>query len=135
LYSIAHFVGDLSQPLHNFPHGNNPASNGVIYGEIGEWSRANHHAFDDNLDQYLPLDADSDKAFETMITVTQINSVDDLKKEIAKIANESIKLANKCYSEKRIVTKQEGLKQIAMSVSLLKGIISGMKNNVQGGRK
>ena len=51
------------------------------------------------------------------------NFEEDLAIEIAKIANNSIHLANRCYSENRIPTKDEALRQIAMSVSLLRAII------------
>lgn len=62
-----------------------------------------------------------------MINHPQIKSIDDLKKEISKIANSSIALANKCYSEKRIITQDEALKKVAMSVSLLNAIIDSTK--------
>lgn len=62
-----------------------------------------------------------------MIKSIQITSLDDLKMELAKIANSSIALANKCYYEKRIITKDEALRQVAMSVALLKGIIESTK--------
>jgi hypothetical protein len=62
-----------------------------------------------------------------MVTPIQIKSIDDLKREISKIANSSIGLANKCYAQKRIITEDEALKQVAMSVSLLKAIIDSTK--------
>lgn len=40
-----------------------------------------------------------------------------------------------CYSEKRIITKEEDLRQVAMSVSLLKAIIASTKTNFEGGEK
>lgn len=123
LSNIAHYIGDLSQPLHNFPYEDKPASDGKAYPEIGLWAKEHHGEFDDALDSYLPLDEKTGKTFEIMITKDKVASVEDLKRKISKIANSSITLANKCYSERRIITKDEALKQIAMSVSLLKGII------------
>lgn len=127
LINIAHYIGDLSQPLHNFPYEDKPASDGKAYPEIGFWATENHWEFDMALDSYLPLDRKTRKVFQTMITQVKITSINDLKKEISKIANSSIALANKCYSEKRVITKNEALRQVAMSVSLLKAIIESTK--------
>jgi hypothetical protein len=123
LTNIAHYVGDLSQPLHNFPYGSEPASDGKAYPEIGFWAKECHWQFDSVLDSYLPLQGKDKEIFQTLITPIQIMSVDDLKREISKIANNSIGLANRCYSENRILTKDEALRQVAMSVSLLRAII------------
>jgi len=123
LTNIAHYVGDLSQPLHNFPYASDPASDGKSYPEIGFWAKEHHPQFDSVLDPYLPLGGQEKENFQTLVTSVQITSIDDLKREISKIANGSILLANKCYSENRILTKDEALRQIAMSVSLLRGII------------
>lgn len=127
LTNIAHYVGDLSQPLHNFPYGEEPAGDGKSYPEIGVWNKEHHGEFDMALDSYLPLDEKTRKTFRSLIHPIKITSLDDLKKEISKIANSSIVLANKCYSEKREITKDEALKQVAMSVSLLKAIIETKK--------
>jgi hypothetical protein len=123
LTNIAHYVGDLSQPLHNFPYASEPASDGKAYPEIGFWAKEHHWQFDSVLDSYLPLQGKDKEIFQTLITPIQIMSVDDLKREISKIANSSIGLGNRCYSENRILTKDEALRQVAMSVSLLRAII------------
>lgn len=123
LTNIAHYVGDLSQPLHNYPYGSEPASDGKSYPEVGAWAKEHHWEFDDILESILPLDEKREKSFQAMTTTIQVKSTDDLKKEIAKIANSSIALANRCYSQKRIITQDEALKQVSMSVSLLKAII------------
>jgi len=81
--------------------------------------------FDAALDAYFPLDEKNRQIFYNMVTSLQIKitSTDELKQEIAKLANSSINLANKCYADRRIITKDEALRQIAMSVSLLRAII------------
>jgi hypothetical protein len=107
LFNIAHYVGDLSQPLHNYPYGSDPASDGRIYEEIGTWAKENHKAFDDILDSSLPLDQKTEKTLDTLVDAPSIKFLDDLKKEISKVANHFIALANKCYSEGRIITKDE----------------------------
>ncbi|MEM5800982.1 MAG: hypothetical protein QXD54_05430, partial [Candidatus Aenigmatarchaeota archaeon] len=79
LANIAHYIGDLSQPLHNFPYKDLPASDGKPYPEIGFWAEKNHWEFDTVLDPYLPLDKKTRKIFENMITSIKIHSIEDLK--------------------------------------------------------
>lgn len=69
------------------------------------------------------------------LLILSIESVDDLKSEIAKVANHSISLANRCFSERSIIKREEALKQIAMSVSLLKAIIASTKADSEGRKK
>jgi len=123
LSTVAHYMADLSQPLHNFPYADNPASDGKLYPEIGFWAKEYHLQFDSVLDSYIPLTCKDNKTFQKMITPIQIVSVDDLKKEVSKTANSAISLANRCYAEKRLPTKDEALRQIALSVSLLRAIM------------
>lgn len=123
LISIAHYIGDLSQPLHNFPYGEEIASDGRVYLEEGKWNKENHIKFDFILDPYLPLRWKNLSKFKSMIKQIKINSIEDLKREISEIANSSLSLAKKCYKEKRILTVDEALSQIAKSVSLIQAII------------
>jgi hypothetical protein len=120
---IAHYIGDLSQPLHNFPYGAEPAADGKRYPEAGLWARDSHGAFDAALDPHLPLDKDSGEEFLQMVVPIAIASPEDLKKEISRIANRSIALAGKCYAEKRPMNKKEAMEQASLSVSLLKAIM------------
>jgi hypothetical protein len=124
---MAHYVGDLSNPMHNIVHGDKQASDGRAYPAMGAWAKENHEAFDSILESILPLDREKDKTFDSWISVPSVTSADDLKREIAKIANASIALANRCYAEKRVLTVAEALKQAALSVSLLKAIIADTK--------
>lgn len=122
---IAHLIGDLSQPLHNFPYGSGPASDGKIYADTGGWSKTNHRAFDEALDHYLPLDSENEKKLTFWIIPLKINTVDDLKQAISHIANNAIAIANRCYNEdKRPMTGEETLMQCALSISLLKAVIA-----------
>jgi hypothetical protein len=123
LTNVAHYVGDLSQPLHNYPYADNPASDGKPYPEIGFWAKKYHQQFDTVLDPYLPLTGEEEQSFRSMITPIKIVSVDDLKKEISRIANTTISLANRCYAEMRPPAQDEALRQMAMSVSLLRAIM------------
>jgi len=124
LTTIAHYVGDLSQPLHNFPSGSLPAADGRPYPEAGLWAKKAHHDFDAALDPYLPLREEQDKAMGVTAVPPEIASADDLKREISKIANASLALANACYAERRGLTKEEALTQVSMSIALLKAIMA-----------
>jgi hypothetical protein len=130
LFNFAHFVADLSQPLHNYPWGDHPASDGKVYPEIGAWSKDNHRAFDKSLDKFLPPDSKTKEILEREIQKIEINSARDLKKEVLRIANSALDLANKCYAERRQMTREEGLRQIAMSISLLRAVMADTKDNI-----
>jgi hypothetical protein len=124
LMNIAHFIGDLSQPLHNFPHGIDPASDGTVYEKEGGWSLEKHAEFDDRLDPPALTNEDREYLRGKVAPMT-ITGVEDLKQKIADLANRSIALANACYADgKRVMTKQEALGQVALSVSLLKAVIA-----------
>lgn len=127
--TLAHFVADLSQPLHNYPYLDKPAGDGLSYGQQGDWALKKHGSFDRRLDDYLKKDPDQEKIPPGLIVVPTIKSEDDLKREIAKIANRSIALANKCFAEQsRIMTREEAINQAALSISLLKGILKNRGN-------
>jgi len=120
--SIAHYIGDLSQPLHNFPYGSSPASDGKVYLKEGEFNKEEHIKFDEAFSFYLSSDPEINQKIDNALNTVNIKSKDDLKKEIAKIANSAIKIANSCYKEKRLPSKEELIRQIASSISLIKAI-------------
>lgn len=122
LVTIAHYIGDLSQPLHNFPYGDNPASDGKIYFDEGNFNKEYHIKFDEAFDVYIGSSHTEEKINKTIKEIAISNS-DDLKKEISKIANSAIKIANQCYKEKRMPNEEELIEQISWSVSLLKAVI------------
>ena len=100
----AHYVGDLSQPLHNtlynaFNQKYHVKIDGIINHEVLE----NFHKI-----KIYPITIESEK---------------DLAKEIARIANLSRALGYKIESEDRLLTKQEAYVQISHSASLFKAIL------------
>ena len=100
----AHYVGDLSQPLHNtlyrsFNRGHHLAVDGIINDEVL-----------DNLDKII-------------IYAITITSEEELAKEIARIANLSLKLGYKIEAQDRLLTKEEAYMQISHSASLFKAIL------------
>lgn len=122
LMTISHLIGDLSQPLHNFPYMSEPASDGKVYPKEGAWAgpKEVHGAFDNRFDEIMPAIGKA-----RMVNKIKLASEDDLKREIAKIANDSIVLANKCYSEnQRGMKDEEVAAQVASSIVLLKAVIS-----------
>lgn len=105
-----HYVGDLSQPLHNtlrndYNQSNHIATDGVINDEV--------------------LDNLSRIKFYPIVIQTEA----DLAKEIARIANLSIKLGYRLEKEGRMLSKQEAYQQISHSASLFKGILEWLERS------
>ncbi len=123
LATIAHFIGDLSQPLHNFPYGDNIASDGKIYENEGNFNRENHIKFDEAFSEYLKNNPEINNKIVIALKEIQLNSTEELKEKIAEIANSAIEIANKCYRENRIPNEEELIKQVASSISLLKAVV------------
>ena len=100
----AHYVGDLSQPLHNILYNtynmkNHTATDGIIEDEVlGNLSK---------IDIY-PI---------------EIQSEEDLSREVARIANMSLKLGYQLEIEGRLLSKEEAYRQISHNASLLRGIL------------
>jgi hypothetical protein len=100
----AHYVGDLSQPLHNI-HSN-------------AFNREYHVRIDGIInDEVL------DNLHKIKIYPITIESEKDLAKEIARIANLSRELGYKIESEDRLLRKEEAYTQISHSASLFKAIL------------
>jgi len=99
-----HYVGDLSQPLHN-----------TLYNS---YNRKNHKTTDGIInDEVL------DNIHKIKIYPIKIESENDLAKEIARIANLSLKKGYQIQDEKRLLTKDEAYEQISHSASLFKAIL------------
>jgi len=101
----AHYVGDLSMPLHN-----------TAYDEFNK----KHHAEIDGIINDEVLD-NIDKI--RVYTIT-INSEQDLAEQVARIANLSKELGYKLEDENRLITKEEAYTQISHSASLIKAILT-----------
>ena len=100
----AHYVGDLSQPLHNTLYNQyNEAYHSTTDGIINEEVLQNLH-----LIKIYPI---------------KVLSEEDLAREIARIANLSMRLGYQLEQEARMLSRQEAYEQISHSVSLLKGIL------------
>jgi hypothetical protein len=111
-YHIAfavHYIGDLSQPLHNIPRdgfntAQHPANDGIVEDEVSEKT---------NEIQKNMYDID----------LRAVNFEEDLAKEIARIANLSRVLGLKLKAENRDMTSKEAYAQLGHSASLLKAVL------------
>ena len=100
----AHYVGDLSQPLHN-----------TLYNF---YNRKYHKTTDGIINDEVLDNVDKIKVYPI-----KIESEKDLANEIARIANLSIKKGYQIEDEKRLLTKEEAYEQISHSASLFKAIL------------
>ncbi len=106
----AHYIADLSQPLHNVPN--------------DSFNRS-HHPFNDGV-----VDGDILNSLQEIqkrmygITLRPDHFEEDLAKEIARIANVSRQLAFKMKAEDRDMTKEEAYVQLGHSASLLKAVLA-----------
>lgn len=100
----AHYVGDLSQPLHNTLYNN--------------YNRKNHTDTDGVInDEVL------DNLSKIKIYPIDIQSEEDLAREVARIATMSLKLGYQLEKEGRMLSRQEAYQQIGHSASLFRGIL------------
>lgn len=100
----AHYVGDLSQPLHN-----------KLYPSF---NRKDHLAVDGTInDEVL------DNLGKIRIRPITITSEEELSKEIARIGNLTLALGHDMEAEGRLLTKEEAYVQISHSASLFKAIL------------
>jgi len=112
-----HYIGDLSQPLHNIPY--------------DSFNKA-HHAINDNTAEGV-----MDKIGEVQKNMYEINLrpdhfEEDLAKEIARIANVARVLGLKLRTENRDMTSNEAYVQLGHSASLLKAALAAIAKSDQG---
>ncbi len=100
----AHYVGDLSQPLHN-----------TLYNA---YNRKHHRSTDGVLNGEVLANLTKIKLYKI-----DIASEEDLIREVARVANLSLNLGQTLEIENRLLTKSEAYRQISHSASLLKAIL------------
>ena len=108
----AHYVGDLSQPLHN-----------TLFNPF---NRKYHVKLDGIIDEEVMSNLQRIELYPVVI-----DSEQTLVKEVARIANLSLKLAYRIEAEDRLLTEEEAYKQISHSASLLKGILEYVRRVVE----
>ncbi len=108
----AHYVGDLSQPLHNHPNDSfnarrHKSNDGIVEDEVfRNIQKIREHMY--------PIALRSE-SFE-----------EDAAKEVARIANISRTLSYTLQEENRDMTREEAYKQLGHSASLLKAILTSL---------
>jgi hypothetical protein len=107
----AHYVGDLSQPLHN-----------TLYNPF---NRKYHQTIDGIINDEVLDNPQRIKLYPITIT-----SEETLAKEIARIANLAMKLGYKIEAEDRLLTKEEAYTQVSHSASLFKAILEFVKKEL-----
>jgi len=111
----AHYIGDLTMPLHHiayddFNKNSHQANDGIFEATIlEEPQKIVHHMY--------------------VIKLSKDNFEADLAREIARIANISRKLGYKLRAENRSMTKEEAYVQLGHSASLLKAVLQQYTNH------
>jgi hypothetical protein len=106
----AHYIGDLSMPLHNVP-----------YDDFNK----NHHGANDSVIEVSALN--NIGLIQKNMYPVVINDAADLAREIARIANGARQLALKIMSENRDMTHDEAYIELSHSASLLRAVLSYAK--------
>jgi hypothetical protein len=100
----AHYVADLSQPLHNT--------------EYDSFNKRHHKAVDGVVNDEVLENLGKIKVYPV-----EIESEEDLAKEIARVANLSMELGYRLGDENRLLTKGEAYVQLGNSASLFKAVL------------
>ncbi|MGA2781387.1 MAG: hypothetical protein ABSF13_05630 [Smithella sp.] len=109
LVYCAHYIGDLSMPLHN-----------IDYDDFNE---EHHDANDGIVEDTILKEPEKMTGHMYPITLSKKDFEADLAREIARIANLSRKLGYKLREGKRDMTKQEAYVQLGHSASLLRAVL------------
>lgn len=106
---FAHYVTDLSQPLHNVPY--------------DAFNRSRHSRNDGIVNKGILMNIDKIYKHMYSLTLGQNNFEEALAREVAGIADRARRLALKLKKEKRDMTKEEAYIQLGQSASLLKAVL------------
>ncbi|MEN6624436.1 MAG: hypothetical protein ABFD50_23170 [Smithella sp.] len=109
----AHYIGDLSMPLHNVPY--------------DEFNKYHHNINDATVDKVVLDHPENITRYMYDITLRNDCFEEDLSKEIARIANISRLLGQKIRAENRDMTPQEAYIQLGHSSSLFRAVLKHYK--------
>jgi len=107
----AHYIGDLSQPLHNTMR--------------NKFNEKYHVKIDNTVNDEVLENIPNIKIYPI-----SLESEHDLAKEIARIANISTKKGYQLERENRLLTKDEAYEQISHSASLFKAVLKYIEKQV-----
>ena len=105
----AHYIGDLSQPLHNIPY--------------DDFNKTHHNINDGIVEAEVLKNIGRIEKNMYPINLRPNFFEQDLSREIARIANLSRMLGHKLKTENRDITKEEAYLQLGHSASLLRAIL------------
>ena len=105
----AHYIADLSQPLHNIPN--------------DDFNKAWHKMADGIVEEAIQDEPNQIVGHMYVIQLSKDNFEADLAREIARIANLSRNFGYKLRAENRNITKKEAYIQLGHSASLLKAVL------------
>jgi hypothetical protein len=109
LVYCAHYIGDLSMPLHNIAN--------------DDFNQEHHEANDGIVEETILKEPEKIAGHMYPITLSKKDFETDLAREIARIANLSRVLGYKLRAEKRDMTKQEAYVQLGHGASLLRAVL------------
>ncbi|KPJ99058.1 MAG: hypothetical protein AMK71_10350 [Nitrospira bacterium SG8_35_4] len=110
----AHYITDLSQPLHNMPY--------------DDFNRQYHSSNDGIVNEHILNNLQKIKDHMHEISLRPDHFEEDLAREIAGIANVSAKLGHTLKKEKRTMTQAEAYRQLGRSASLLAAVLVCLNN-------
>jgi hypothetical protein len=108
-----HYIGDLSQPLHNISY--------------DDFNKAHHLVNDGIVESEVFENVKEIKKNMYKIELRSGNFDEDLASQIARIANISCRLAQKMRAENRDLSKKEAYTQLGHSASLLRAVLKSSK--------
>lgn len=107
-----HYLGDLSQPLHNIPY--------------DEFNKTHHEINDGIVENEVLRNIDRIEKNMYPINLRHDSFEEDLSREIARIANLSRTLGLKLKKGNRDMTKEEAYVQLGHSASLLRAVLKSL---------
>jgi len=111
----AHYVGDLSQPLH--------------HTQYDEFNKRNHADMDGVIDDEV-----LGNLGKIAIYPIEVTSEQDLCREIARVANLSLALGYRLEDEDRLLTREEAYGQLSHSASLMRAALRYARGESTGKR-
>jgi hypothetical protein len=100
-----HYIGDLSNPLHN-----------TLYNDF---NRTNHSTIDGTVENEV-----LENYSKIAIYPISVDNEKNLAAQIARIANLSKNLGYRLEAERRLLTKEEAYRQLSHSASLIKAVLN-----------
>lgn len=113
LVYCAHYLGDLSNPLHNTPY--------------DEFNRERHAVNDGIVEREVLSRIGRIKEHMASVTIRKDHLEGDLAQEIARLANLTRRLGYVLREEKRDMTEEEAYTQLGHSASLLRAVLNVLK--------